>query len=75
MLNLNQSIDSSNAVDPAHLTMHSLIGVGTLMRCVRVVSNLGRSLTPIDVGILAAVFVFEHTRAEFVYRVIKLYKK
>lgn len=59
-----------NEMSAVKMAMHTVIGVGTITRCVRVALNLGRPLTPFDLGIMAAAIAFESLRAEVIYRII-----
>lgn len=50
------------------LAAHSVVCVGTAIRVTRSLVNLGRPVTPFDLGVVLAAFVFEHMRAELVLR-------
>lgn len=58
-------------MNAAKLALHTIIGVGTVTRCVRVALSLGRPVTPFDLGIMASAVVFEALRAEVLYRLIR----
>lgn len=64
-----QNFNQSCSVE-TRLAIHSVVCVGTATRVARSLLNLGRPVTPFDLGVVLAAFVFEHARAELALRTI-----